>query len=162
MTVQSVGGDYGSFQEQVRVSFNNEPVLESPRLALIGIYTKVNGLPGVLRNESPFDSGRKTGASATPEAGLLYNFDDVIGLAVSQVLAQPLVPSQRFVHPDLAEVWNMHILRQNFHRQRPWEENIGTGIVDCGFQSEIDNPQSAISIFPANDKTPSKYRLILP
>src|SRR5437899_1285333 len=43
-----------------------------------------------------------------------------------------------------------------------WDRHCGLRIVDCGFQSEIDNPQSAISIFPANDKTPSKYRLILP
>jgi len=38
----------------------------------------------------------------------------------------------------------MHILRQNFHRQRPWEENIGTGIVDCGLWIADFNPKSTI------------------
>ena len=49
----------------------HEPaVLEGPRLAFVGVDAEINGPPGVVPDESPFDPGRESRAAPAAEVGL--------------------------------------------------------------------------------------------
>ncbi len=67
MGIDGVGGDDRSLQHLMRAEFEEYPVLESARLALIGVYAKVDRLAGVPAQEAPLHAGREARAAATAQ-----------------------------------------------------------------------------------------------
>ncbi len=71
----------------------DEPVLECPRLALVGVGAKVLRAGDVRGHESPFHPGRKTRPSPAADAGLAHLGDDVLGRHRGQSFAGGCIPA---------------------------------------------------------------------
>jgi hypothetical protein len=69
-------GDRDPLDKQVRAPGEEHPVLEGPRLALVGVDDQHPGPGEVLRQEPPLDAGGEPRAAAPAEVGLLHFLDD--------------------------------------------------------------------------------------
>src|SRR5581483_10871580 len=71
------GADPDPFQHLVRISFDQLPVFERPRLALVRVAAEISGSRMVFRDEAPLHAGRKTGPPSSPQARLLDGVDQL-------------------------------------------------------------------------------------
>ena len=74
-----VAGDDDPFQDLVRVLLHEDAVIESSRLALVGVDAKVNRPRMILGQEGPLDAARKPRAAPPAQSRFLDDFDDFLG-----------------------------------------------------------------------------------
>ena len=72
-------GDDHALDELVRVLMDNVAILEGPRFGLVAVTDQVDRFLVAGRDESPFHTCWKTGATSAPEARLLYFFRHLPG-----------------------------------------------------------------------------------
>ena len=89
LCAHGVGGDDHTFEDRVRVTLDDQPVLERARFALIGVDGQVLDRR-VLGDEAPLDAGGEAGAAAAAQPRGLHLSDDLLGRHL-QRLAQRLI-----------------------------------------------------------------------
>ena len=60
-------GDRHALDQLMRIAFHENPVLEGPRLALVGVAAQIFRLVGLFGHETPFEPGRKAGPASAAE-----------------------------------------------------------------------------------------------
>src|SRR5262249_11864659 len=70
---RGVAGEQDTFEDLMRIFLHEDAVVEGARLALVGVDAQVDGPGMVLRQEGPFDAGRKARAAATAQTGILHD-----------------------------------------------------------------------------------------
>ena len=61
----------------VRVVLHQDPIVERPRFALVGIDAEVDRARVILGEERPLEPGGESGAAPTAKAGSLHQFDHI-------------------------------------------------------------------------------------
>src|SRR5437762_1383619 len=97
----------------MRVALKDDAVLARAWLALIGVAAEINRPSGILRNETPFETGGKTGAAPAPQTRGLCHLDDFGGRQLSYRLARGLVAAQLDVTIDLLHAWVVNVLEKD-------------------------------------------------
>ncbi len=108
-----VAGDNYPFDQAMRIVLDERPILEGARLALVGVADQVAGV-NARWQKAPFDPGRKTGSAPTPQAGTLYQVNQVGGLEFLQGFFQSLIPAPLQVNLYFVGVFNPHVSQQDF------------------------------------------------
>ncbi len=78
LCADGVTPDRTAFDEQVRIAFHQEMILERSRLALVGVAGDIARLD-LLVDELPFHAGREAGAAAAAQTRGLHHVDNLIG-----------------------------------------------------------------------------------
>ena len=100
----SIGGDEHSFENQMRVAFQNAPVHESSGVPFVGIADDIFHISGSTPGESPFPSRGETRAPAATEAGPFHFLDYLLRGHGEENLAQRPVALAGNVIADLRRV----------------------------------------------------------
>src|SRR6185295_135146 len=111
--LDGVGREDDPLQDQVRILFDQETVLERAGLALIGVDAEVARLVFGLRQEAPFHPGREPGAAAAAQARRLHLLEQLRGRELLQGTPQSLVASRGEVRVDRLRGGLVDIARQD-------------------------------------------------
>jgi len=90
--------DQGALEQRVRGPAHDLPVLERPRLRLVGIHAQVVGLLLLLGHERPLQAGRKPGTTAAAQPRVLHFLDDRRRRQGAGALQRLVAPA---LHPPL-------------------------------------------------------------
>ena len=74
-----IRGDGDTFDHHVWIDENQFPVFEGPGLRFVGVADEIRWFGRILGYESPFHSGRESGAATTSDTRCLDLFDDLSG-----------------------------------------------------------------------------------
>ena len=73
-------GNHDAFNYGMRIVFENQPILASPRLALVPVAEHVFRLYRLLRDKRPFHPRTEPGPAPSAQAGVLHLIDDDVRL----------------------------------------------------------------------------------
>ena len=69
-------GDHDTFNDRVRIMFENQAVFAGARLALVAVAEHIFRLGRLLRDKGPLHSRTESGAAPSAQAGVLHLIDD--------------------------------------------------------------------------------------
>jgi hypothetical protein len=102
LRADGIAPDRAPFDQQVRVAFHQQVILERARLALVGVAGDVARLD-LLVHELPLHAGRKSRAAAAAQARGLDDLDDFVRL-LRQRRAQPVIALVRQIEIERERV----------------------------------------------------------
>src|SRR5205807_9302455 len=82
-----IAGDNDPFQDLVRIFLHEDAVIESSRLALVGVDAEINWAGMIFGQEGPLDAAWKPRAAPPAESRFLDHFDDFLGRHIANGLA---------------------------------------------------------------------------
>jgi hypothetical protein len=99
----------------MRIVLNQDTVFEGARLGLITVADEVPRAV-ILREKTPFDPCRKTGAAAATQAGITHDGGDIVRLVLPQGFVERLVSTKGTVGLQFPQVGSADVLQQDlFH-----------------------------------------------
>jgi len=92
------------FDDRVRISFKEEAIFESARLALVRVADDIGRFACVARHKAPLHSGGEASSASSSNSGFLYLFNNsqrIQGerLAYRLIATTGLIPSKRMLIP---------------------------------------------------------------
>ena len=96
--------DRHSFQNCVRIAFQNRAVHECARVAFVGVAAYILDIGLGRLTECPFSSGGESGAAAAAEAGSQHHVDDLVLGHARQDLIECLIAVQRDVFLNIFRI----------------------------------------------------------
>ena len=81
-----VGRDRHRLDERERVALHQHPVLERPRLRLVGVADEVVRLRGLARDRLPLGAGRERGAAAAEQVRLRHRVEDAVAAELERAV----------------------------------------------------------------------------
>src|SRR5271170_405479 len=106
----SAAGDHHTFDQLMRVHFEQRTIFGSARLALVAICENVFWLGDIFGNEAPLHTGGETGAAAAAQIRLFHFVDNLVGCHLLQGFFQSLVAVALQVGVNGTRIGNAEIL----------------------------------------------------
>ena len=110
-----LGGEAGNlnpFEHLVRVEFEELPVVERRRLALVGVDAH-EGFRPVFGEETPLQPGREPGAASTAQLRILDDPDHLVGVQFGQSLSGGRVSPALLIHLQGVGIGDVPVPGQN-------------------------------------------------
>jgi hypothetical protein len=111
LNLTGIAGDDDPLDHAMWIVFHQDPILESPRLTLIGIADKVARMH-ILWQKHPLATGGKPCTTPAAQASVKHQLNNFPGLKFSQGFPQSLVAAPFDIGTNVMRVGDPHIVHQ--------------------------------------------------
>ena len=108
--------DDHSFDEKMRIFFDEQAIFERARLRLVRIAEQIRRLRRIFRNEAPLHSSRKSCTAAAAQFRILHDLDDLIRRPRRDDLARLVVAAAFEIDVDRSRIRLVDVGEENFDR----------------------------------------------
>jgi hypothetical protein len=110
-----IGGDRHAFEHAVRIRFENAPVHECARIALVGVADHIFLAAARLRDRAPFESRRVSAAAAATKSALQDLLDNLVRFHLGERLRERSVGARGDCVLDALRVDDAGVLEDDAH-----------------------------------------------